>query len=765
MSKRRGWSFTYVLAGASLLALGAGAFVGAPPSEEAVKAAAMREFDKNALPLLSKSCLSCHSGADPSGNLDLSKIKSARDALAEVDLMDRVAMNLRNKTMPPVRSKPMPEPDREKLLNSVNDLLRTECSAEDPGRVTIRRLNRFEYTNTVRDLVGVDVSPAQDFPSDDVGYGFDNIGDVLSLSPLHLEQYLAAAERLTDAAFAAPRTTRTQVDFGSMKREGVVSVDEGLVFFSVGTASFDHAFRQAGGYSLKVTAYQSPGGNEAAKMQVIVDGRVVDTFNVSALASKPLVYELPMDVSAPASRAIGLRFTNDFYQAGVADRNLYILGVEVAGPVGAVQTVPRLHRELLPEAVAATGIRDSARSSLRKFASRAYRRPVTDAELDRLMRLFDRGLQGGTRVEAMKLAVQGVLTSPSFIFRAELGGGAPGKAFRLSNYDVASRLSYFLWGSMPDEALTESARSGALSTDKGLLEQVQRMSSDARVRALADSFAMQWLELERLESRLPDPQVFPGWSEELRRDMVQETKLFFTDIMQNNRTVLDFIDGPYTYVNERLARHYGIRGVSGDKFVRVNLEGTARGGLITQGSVLTVTSNPTRTSPVKRGKWIMEAILGTPPPPPPPGVDEIKPDVKNQPITIREKMELHRENPACAVCHQKMDPLGFGLENFDGVGAWREKDNGQPVDASGTLPGKIKFEGPVELKTVLKTRRDEFARTFASKLLTYALGRGLRSADRCFVDGVAEAAKKEGYTFQSFVRAIVLSDAFRKQSS
>ncbi len=290
------------------------------------------------------------------------------------------------------------------------------------------------------------------------------------------------------------------------------------------------------------------------------------------------------------------------------------------------------------------------------------------------------------------------------------------------------------------------------------------MLADPKSEALADSFAMQWLEIERLSTRLPDPKKYPTWSEELKQDMVTETRLFATEVMRGNKSVLDFIDGPYTFLNERLARHYGIQGVSGPEFRKVSLEGTPRGGILTQGSVLTATSNPTRTSPVKRGKWVLDAILGSPPPPPPPGVSVLLPEVKeNKVLTMREKLEVHLKDPICASCHVKMDPIGFGLENFDGVGAWREKEDGAPVDVSGTMPGGQKFAGPVALKKILKGRSDDFSRTFSNRLLTYALGRGLKNSDRAFVENISARGKASGHFFASYVEGVVLSEAFRRR--
>lgn len=744
-----------------------------PAKEVKVPAALEAKFVKESLPLIKANCMMCHAGEQGAGGVRFDLAKSAADLIKDPDLWDRVLVNLRNKTMPPAGFKPMAEADRKKLIAGVHDVLLSEGSKDNPGRVTIRRLNRFEYSRTVRDLLHVDLNPAEDFPSDNVGEGFDNIGDVLTLSPLHLEGYLRAAEQLSTAAIVIPETKAAIFEPGGFTYTGNISLDEGLLFFSQATAVVNFEAKTSGSHNIVITAYGQQAGPEVCKMDLIIDNRVVTTFNVAAEQSKPLTYEMPVEL-AQGKRSIGLRFPNDYYNANDPnprrrDRNLVVLSMKVTPPAGAASGVlPRSHRELIPRTPTTGQERPMAKDSLRRFMAKAYRRPVTEPEVDKLMKLWDLGFQRGKSMESgMRLAVQGVLTSPNFLFRVELDDRPqPGAAKDLNPYQLASRLSYFLWASMPDDALTSKAADGSLLKPEVLKAEVARMLKDPKADALADSFAMQWLELERLTTRLPDPKLYPTWSDDLKKDMIQETRLFVMDIMKNNRSILDFIDGPYTYLNERLARHYGISGVRGTEFRRVSLEGTPRGGILTQGSVLTATSNPTRTSPVKRGKWVLDAILGSPPPPPPPGADVIPPSVNaNVTLTIREKIEMHREDPACANCHAKMDPLGFGLENFDGVGAWRDQENGQKVDTTGSLPGGVDFDGPVQLKKILKGRGEEFSRTFSSRLLTYGLGRGLRNPDRRFVEEVSNAGMASGYTFSAYVQGVVLSDAFRRRTA
>ena len=414
----------------------------------------------------------------------------------------------------------------------------------------------------------------------------------------------------------------------------------------------------------------------------------------------------------------------------------------------------------------ATPNEESARQILRTFADRAYRRPVRDDELNRLVRLVELARKNGDGFEAgLKLALEAVLVSPHFLFRVELDRRPGDRYVRLvGEFELASRLSYFLWSSMPDDELFRLARAKRLR-EPGVLEaQVKRMLQSPRSRALVDNFAGQWLQLRNLKGFTPDPARFPGFDEPLRSAMLQETELFFEHVVREDRSVLEFLDANYTFVNERLARHYGIPGVTGDRFRRVDLTGTPRGGILTHASILTVTSNPTRTSPVKRGKWILENILGTPPPPPPPGVQELKED-KEVVLsgTLRQRMEQHRADPGCASCHQRMDPLGFGFENFDAVGAWRDREGKHAIDPSGVLPGGQSFKGPAELRALLRKKEDAFARCLADKMLTYALGRGTERSDRCFIDAIARNLARHGYKFSGLVLEVVKSDPFQKR--
>jgi Protein of unknown function (DUF1592)/Protein of unknown function (DUF1588)/Protein of unknown function (DUF1585)/Protein of unknown function (DUF1595) len=399
---------------------------------------------------------------------------------------------------------------------------------------------------------------------------------------------------------------------------------------------------------------------------------------------------------------------------------------------------------------------------------RAYRRSVTPAEVDRVLKLVEMALASGEDFNAaIGVGLQAILVSPHFLFRVELDPepNNPDAIRTINDYELATRLSYFLWSSMPDDELFTLARLGLLRKGGNLDRQVRRMLADPKAQALIENFAGQWLQLRNLDTVAPDKGRYPDFDESLRRAMRKETELFFAAIVREDRSVLDFIDADFSFINSRLARHYGISDVSGEEFRRVRLDPNERGGVLTQASVLTVTSNPTRTSPVKRGKWILENILGAPPPPPPADVPKLTEGAEGKLTgSLRQRMEQHRANPDCAICHKRMDPLGFGLENYDAVGAWRTKDGPFEVDASGELPSGETFVGPKELKAILKARQDEFVRCLSEKMLTYGLGRGVEYSDRCAVEDIARAVEKNDWKFSSLILAIVHSDAFQKRS-
>ncbi|HTU26173.1 MAG TPA: DUF1592 domain-containing protein, partial [Pirellulales bacterium] len=516
-------------------------------------------------------------------------------------------------------------------------------------------------------------------------------------------------------------------------------------------------------------------GPEPARMEVHVGGRSVAVVDVTAIRNAPQTYEIPARIDA-GKQPITLAFINDYYEPenppNERDRNLVIEHISVLGRAGDGPGSAARRRIIYREPTAETES-STAREILTAFANRAYRRPVQPVEVDRLMKLYDlaRG-EGDTFDEGIRLAVEGVLVSPQFLFRieadpmpaADAASEAGGKfAVRpLTDYELASRLSYFLWSSMPDDALLAEAAAGRLHEPASVVAQARRMLADGKSQAFVKNFVGQWLELRRLERMMPNKKLFPNFDHYLADMMCEETERFFAAIVAEDRSVLDILDGNFTFLNERLAKYYGIEGVNGKEFRRVELTGHERGGILTHGSVLTLTSNPTRTSPVKRGRWVLENLLGGSVPPPPPDVPGL-PEKKGMITsgTLRQKMEQHRTNAQCATCHARMDVLGFALENYDAVGNWRTEENGEVIDASGSVGGEA-FSSPSELKERLRARPNQFARCLAEKLLTYALGRGVEDFDRPTIAEIVERTQEGGWRFSSLVDAVVLSDPFLK---
>ncbi len=766
-----------------LVACCAGAIGGRALAQAPKVAPSPSSYTAQVLPVLGKYCVGCHGPEKPKNGLNLAAFTSEAAALKNLKTWEKVLEAVRDGAMPP-DEKPQPsEAESARFTQYLESLVsKASCkTAQDPGRVTLRRLNREEYNNTIRDLVGVDFRPADDFPSDDVGYGFDNIGDVLTLPPLLMEKYLAAAESIADMAILAddePRgpTRRFKAEDVAKPGSGSVNGESGFwLMASNNEVGVDHAFTKSGNYLLRARAYGQQAGKDLPKLEFLIDGKPARAFDVKVEEDAPAIFESKIKIKMPVNR-FAAAFTNDawypdFPDPRKRDRNLAIDWIEVVGPMYSLPNdLPDSHRKIIFRRPTLTTRREVAREVLQKFATRAFRRPVAPTELDRLVGLVDLALKNGDKFErGIQVAMQAILVSPHFLFRVELDN-RPGAPRLLNDLELASRLSYFLWSSMPDDELLDLATKGQLRVGKNLDAQVARMLKDPKSKEFVENFAGQWLQTRNLKLASPDRGRFDKFDEPLRQAMAREVELFFAAVVHDDRPISDFLQADYTFLNERLARHYGIAGVTGDKFRRVHLTDAARGGVVTMASTLTVTSNPTRTSPVKRGKWILEEILGTPPPPPPPNVADLPSDDedangkrKAPSKTLRLRMEKHRADPNCASCHAKMDPLGFGLENFDAIGAWRDQDGPFPVDSSGVLPGGQKFAGPVELKAVLLTKIKPFAHCLTEKMMTYALGRGLEYQDRCVVEKVADSVLADGGRFSRLISGIVHSDPFQKR--
>jgi hypothetical protein len=734
------------------------ALVASPP----VRAAS---YEADIRPILERYCFDCHSGDRAEAGITLDTYKESRAKTHERKAWVKVLRQLEGRAMPPDDAE---QPTREEAAAVQRWItayaLVPDCSkGERPGRVTVRRLNREEYNNTVRDLFGIDARPADDFPSDEIGYGFDTIGDVLSIPPVLLDHYIDAAEAVARAVIAS-----TDADAAPTRRI------EGGRLNSTGQFVREIEIAEEGNYVLRVMAWGDQAGPDPCRMMIGVDGKPRRKAEVSNGPGAPLEYDVKLRLDR-GKHQFAVAFLNDFYDKAEKDpkkrdRNLAIDRVTLAGPVGILPAaLPASHtrffsKPLDPKADLSEQT-EAFKSLLEPVASRAFRRPATSDELDGLAAIFFAARREGETVErSAQLAISALLVSPSFLLRFE-GDPPPGRIRTLNDYELAARLSYFLWSSLPDDELFRAAARGEVHTPEQLAAQASRMLRDPKAEALVKNFAGQWLQLRGLDEVRPDPKRFPGFDADLRASFRRETEEFFSYIVREDRSMLEFLDADYTFVNERLARHYGLADVKGAEFRRVSLDRQKRGGLLGQASILTVTSNATRTSPVKRGKWILENLFASPPPDPPPNVPELDGDNAKLVGTLRQRMEQHRADPSCASCHKLMDPLGFGLENYDAVGAWREREGDAAVDAGGELPDGRRFQGPAELREILTARKDEFRRCLVEKLLTYGLGRGLEYYDACAVERIASASASGGDRFSVIVAEIVKSPAFRQRES
>jgi hypothetical protein len=690
---------------------------------------------------------------------------------------------LHQREMPPEK-KPQPTEDERILLTEfiAAQLAKFDCSNPavpvNPGRVTLRRLNRSEYNNTVRDLFGVDYRPAADFPNDEVGYGFDNIGDVLSLSPILMEKYLRAAEQITAKAIRTdippypPEQRIRAKKWGTRNDSQAVRIenDDYWGMWRNGSIDIRYPFKTGGEYVLLINAYATLAGPEPPSMEVRLDGNPVNTFEVKVLKDERRDFAVKLKPGKGAHK-ISIAYLNNYVNndspdpALRGDRNLFVKSTTMIGPLDAPQpSLPESHRRVIVRLPKPGEERQVARESLEQFAEKAYRRPVAAKEVNRLLSFVDMVIaDGGSLEEGMQLATQAILVSPHFLFRWELDTRpVKDEPIRpLNDWELASRLSYFLWSSMPDAELFRLAKRGELTQPDVLAAQVRRMVADPRSNALVNNFGGQWLQTRNLEGVAPDPVIFPTFDDGLRAAMKMETELFFEALMKEDRSVMELIDADFTYLNGRLAKHYGIDGVSGPKFQRVSLaKGSGRGGILTHASILTITSNPTRTSPVSRGKWILEQILDTPPPPPPADVELLSEDEQSvQAGSMRQRFEQHRAKPECATCHEKMDPIGFAFEHYNAIGAWRDMDGKFPIDSTGELPTGEKIDGADGLKKVLKSK-ETFIRALCAKMLTYALGRGLEYYDKCAIEEVCNGLMSNDYRFSALLNGVVNSKPF-----
>ena len=734
------------------------------------------DHEKDVFPLLEQYCYDCHADGVEKAEIALDKLEHPSTHNAGNPNWERIWIAIEDQQMPPQNKKLPSEKERETILNWIeNKVFNHDCSNPDPGRVTIRRLNRNEYGNTIRDLFGLrkDFRPEDKFPVDDSGYGFDNIGDVLTVPPVLLEKYLAAADETLNEALQLGPPTRPKKHIPSKEFKGYGSQNGAVRSFPSSGDSFTHVdFTRSGKYIIRIKAMADQGGDEKAKANISINDKSVGLITIPESRPAETTGEIEVEINR-GTRKISVNLHKDFYDPEnpdpkKRDRNLYLYWLEVEGPTNLTPPPPpESHRKIFTvkpsEKLSPV---EAARQILSPFASKAFRRPVQKAELDKLIQLFQMAQKNKLSFEeSVALSIKAILISPKFLFRGEVQPDPdnPNSIHLIDEYALASRLSYFLWSSMPDRELFSLAWKGELR--KNLNKQVYRMLEDPKSEALANNFAGQWLELRNLSDVMPDTARFKTFNRQIAGDMRKETQLFFNYIFREDRSVLEFLNADYSFLNQRLAQYYGINDVLGGEFRKVSLSKTNRGGILTQGSILTVTSNPTRTSPVKRGKWVLDNLLGLPPPPPDPNAPPLpEDDAAFDGATLRQIMEKHRADPGCAACHIKMDSIGLALENFDPVGTWRTSYGKTAVDASGEFTNGTKFIGPQELKKVLvRDFKQEFLSHLTETMLTYAIGRGPQYFDRCTVQDIVKQLEANDYTFSTLIYGIVNSTPFQKR--
>lgn len=734
---------------------------------------AAQDFDGAVKPFLTRACSACHNERMASGGLNVKTLGSAQTLETNREEWEKIVRKLRTGEMPPPPLKKPPQDQIDQVLTYVRaEFEKADRKLKpDPGRVTVRRLNRAEYSNTIRDLLGVDFRADESFPTDDSGHGFDNIGDVLTVSPVLLEKYVQAAERISARALGIePLPKPLEAEYHPKDRK-IRRVDWATIEAS-------HRVEWDAEYIVRVglPGERAPDG-KPVMMGFWMDGKLLHTMQVETKPSKLEYFEpfseAQFQMELPeGNHTFRVAFIDDPFVReqklegkAVFDRkkNKYPNSITFVGPYPL--RAERASRKRILSCDPNTG-EACVKKIMTELARRAYRRPVTAAEVSSLLRFAKLArAEGQSWEEGLQVAMTAMLVSPHFLFRVERDTDPmdSDKSHPVSDFELASRLSYFLWSSMPDETLVALAESGKLRAPGVLDAQVKRMLADERASALAENFAGQWLEIRNLDQAKPDPQKFPEWNPTLKDAMRTETTLFFKAMLDENRPLPEFIDAKFTFLNDVLARHYGVPGVEGPEFRRVELATDQRGGILSHASVLTVSSYPTRTSPVIRGKYVLENILGAPPPPPPPDVPTLDEEAVGEKLSLRQQMEQHRSNPVCASCHQRMDVLGFGLENYDATGKWRTKDGKFDLDVAGTFPSGKSFRTPAEMKLVLKEDVEEFGRCVTEKMLTYALGRGLERYDRRTIDALLTRLKADNYRFQTLVYEIVRSLPFQSR--
>jgi Protein of unknown function (DUF1592)/Protein of unknown function (DUF1588)/Protein of unknown function (DUF1587)/Protein of unknown function (DUF1585)/Protein of unknown function (DUF1595)/Ca-dependent carbohydrate-binding module xylan-binding/Planctomycete cytochrome C len=724
------------------------------------------DFNERARPFLRAYCAECHGAEVHEGDLTLTGYVSEAAVRADPDVWDFVRERVELMEMPPRGADKPSDLERADFLEWLGATL-GELDGDgpvDPGRPVLRRLNNAQYERAVRDLFGVEFPARERFPTDGVGFGFDTVGEALALPELRLEKYIEAAETIASQVFVVDdsRTpTVRRLDSGSLSGRGRGDFQ---VLATNGEVGGQVSLARPGRYRMGIKAGAQQAGDESARMAFVVEGRVVHEVSVEELPDGARLHAVEVEIlEVPEGGRVSLaaRFLNDYYEPAnpdpaARDRNLWVASIELEGPLDPPPP-SAFQAELLARFGEQPAV-DRERAMAEFLVRRVWRRPASDSELRRLERLPP---EDAGPVERLRLMLTALLASPNFLYMVELDPEDSGPVRALTNHELAARLAAFLWSSVPDRRLDALADAGEL-TDPVVLEALVRtMLKGPRGDALGEDFALQWLGLRSLVDAAPDPERFPSWSRSLSSSMREESLRFFMAVLREERSVWELLDGDWTILDSALAEHYGLDLAPFEGFARVSMAATPRRGVLGQAGVLTVTSDPGRTSPVKRGKWVLAVLLGAPPPAPPPGVGTLDESVEAASASsLRERLEIHRQRNECAVCHDRMDPLGFGLEPYDAVGRWRDEDGGFVIDASGVLPNGQRFDGPEQLVEVLR-QDPRFPRAVLEKLLVYGLGRGLQRGDRRTIQGLLRGLDSEAPALLDMVVAIVLSDAFR----
>ena len=713
------------------------------------------QWQREIVPILENYCYDCHADGAKKGDFSLDAFASIAAMQSRRDIWKRVRENLAYELMPPI-NKDQPSPDeRKKLIDWIDAaVFPVDPRHPDPGRVTLRRLNRYEYQNTLRDLIGV--KPDTDLlPPDDSGYGFDNIADVLTLSPTHLEAYLNTASRALDTVYGESSPQKKSIELSSLKG-GQAFESDTLNMFAAGVRAKKLAEKE-GKYTAVFRLSGTQAGDEPVKAKISLGDQ---TRQVTVEKNNPVEFSVSGEIK-DSQRTLSVEFLNDFWdEATKADRNLIVHSITLEGPMAKNKQASSL---LFPPRKKDSTDTQYIAAVLRTFLAHAFRRPATEAEITRYAELVARERKKNQSVElAMRPAFEAAMIAPQFLFRelhAVYSLEKPGTIVAVPELSLASRMSYFLWSSTPDDANLSLAANEKLRS--GLDAEIDRMIRDPKTVALIDRFFAQWLQFDDVSFISIDDKIYPSFKESMRANLVAETRSFCIDLWKNNLPITRLIDAKYTFVNEALARHYNIPSVSGVDFRKVTMTDPERVGILTHGSILALTSNPNRTSPVKRGKWVLETLLDAAPPPPPPNVPSLAPPHKGAtPANLRAQLELHRKDPACASCHKLMDGIGFSFEAYDVDGSRRNAGPG--LDTRGSLSTGEMVDSPAALARLVSGKRlSEFHRAFAVKLLTFALGRGLEYYDKPAVDQIVAQAAKDNFSLHSYLHATIKSFPFQ----